>query len=174
MAAHRFLAMVASIDSTENSQTIEDKLEILIRDLANSLPPHCASYSVNRNPQGAGGIIVALTPNSETAAGIVAHAQSGWDGVELIFGKGSVFEVSPKGKHYTNLPHLQEVQALCRAVIEGHFEETVWMVGSKIIKCVGKIVVSNKTIMSHWRTFFINPFLSRQQSLIRYRPYVAG
>ncbi len=154
-----------------NHVSIEYDIEKLIRELADTLPPNCASIDVLNDP-GGNGILVSLNPVSPTAAKIVAHAKNGWGGVDLLFGRGTVFEILPRGRCYTDLPCLEEAGELCLAVVHGNFEETVWFRRSNIVvQAVGKVRVGSKMITSKYRKFFINPFISKERKHFSYTAY---
>ena len=113
---------------------------------------------------------LSLTPTNPNAATILAHVNE-QSGVDLIVGRGAVFEVPLKGGRYVGLACIDEVRTICTAVIRGDFEEEVWFKGRRVVKAAGRIQVGDKSIGSYWRQVFSNPLVRARREHYRYSPY---
>jgi hypothetical protein len=152
---------------TENLTSIEDSLTNLFKEMVQSLTSERASVSIRRAPQiQHEGVSVSLTPTSSTAAPIVADARNGFSIVSLVAGRSTLIEVvQGDGK-----PVLDEVRSICRAIVDGYFQEDMTLVGSEITKCVGTIdVEGQKRVFRYFGRVF--PFRKKKRMQIAYSPY---
>lgn len=140
----------------------------LFEDLSRTLPSGCASLVCGEEPT-TGELIMQLIPASGKAARIEARVEMAV-GVTLSFGEGAVFEVPLKGMRYTNLPCLEEVRALCLAVIAGRFEEVVYTAKSEVLGAKAKILLE-KPVVESWRALRFYPFRKTEKKYLTYAPY---
>lgn len=150
------------------SKLLKQDYARLFQDLVSSLPPHCASLKIV-DDSSTGYLTVVVTPSSDKAARIHAEVDDRV-GVTLSFGKGAVFEVPVKGMRYTNLPCLEEVRALCMAVMAGRFEEEVLLVGTDVLGARAKIYL-DKPVNERWRELKFYPFRRIVKENLKYSAY---
>ncbi len=146
---------------------IEERLINLFKEILDSLPVGRASLKIKHAPQiQHEGVSISLTPVTNSAAPIVADARDGWSIISLVFGRSTLVEVLPGDK----LTQLDEVRAMCEAVIQGRFEEDLWLVGSEVTKCIGRIEIDGEGRVFRYfgRSF---PFKKKERSNIKYSPY---
>ena len=140
----------------------------LFEDIVRILPPHC--FTLEKLPQPSGEIYVRLKPMSPNAA--VIMARGGGDlRYDLTIGEGTVLEIYPGGKCYTDLDTAaDEVRLICEAVFSGNFEETVFFVCGIPVKTVGRITLERRTItVKAIHEFF--PLIPKRKRHIKYAPY---
>jgi hypothetical protein len=151
----------------EDLMAIEEHVTSLLKEVAESLPHGKASINIKRAPQiQHEGVSISLVPASPTAASIVADARNGFPIISLVLGKSTLVEVLPDGKK----PQLDEVHAICDAVIQGRFQEDLTLVGTEITKCVGRIDIDGREqIFRYFGRIF--PFKKNERRHISYAPY---
>jgi len=157
--------------NTASSQLLETEVVTLFRQLAESLPAGSVSLEIKPNPEPLiGGTRVELVPVVSGAARIVAIATNRGV-VYLTFGKSTPFEAQvERGSTPSKL--IEDIRPFCKAVIEGKFEENIWLVGSRAFKSVGKLEVGGKIITIHYRGSF-HPFEKTENEHIKYAPFTA-
>lgn len=157
-----------------HSHSLREDVCLLFQALVGQLPPGCASLRVTESSEATEGVdIIELVPSSPQAARITARVDEG-HAVTLSIGEGAVYEIPERGIRYTSLPCTDEIKAICSAVINGRFEETLSLKRSDIVQAVGKLDVAGKTVASHWRQLFTNPFVRKEKRHIQYQPYCPG
>lgn len=143
----------------------------LFRKMVTSLPVDKVSLKIGAASQSIPGRTrVELIPSVPTAAGIVAVVLNRGV-VSLTLGRATPFEFQVGVGGSPDRSPLSEIESLCKAVIEGRFEEEVWFVGPKIFKCVGKIATGGGTRTIHYRGSF-HPFARAEKRHFRYTAYV--
>jgi hypothetical protein len=160
--------------SLANPEAVETKRETspevvgLFEDIYRGLSPGSASMRKDLQPDGE--VYVYLIPTNSAAAPIKARG-GGELRYEIVAGKGSVFEVMPGSRHYTNCETAaDEVRAICNAIFAGKFEEAIWTVGGKAAKIRGKIELNGKLFTVRVVCGFY-PLWLKKKTLIRYAPY---
>lgn len=110
-----------------------------------------ATWEVERNKQKTGSdVVVKIVPRSEKAAPIDARLELDF-GIYLLFGIAAQFEIPFSKTHYSGSDWLTELDMLCHAVANGHFEERVIYVGDKAVFSEHQLVLGNgKTVREHW------------------------
>ena len=169
------LAHLAEVDARlhmpqENQEhwSVLKDIEALFQDLLDGLPEKCATMQVKA---GTDSTLVDITPSNTNAArlrAIVPKTQQ--DGVTLVAGEGSFFEIPLAGHRYTNFPLVEEARSICLAVIAGKLEETVTYAGSVLLRGTGKIHLSEPMTV-RWRRFTFKPFAKKETKYILYKPY---
>ena len=152
----------------EEVSTIEDRLVRLFQELVSVMPAGSVDLHIKRAPEiQHDGVSVWLTPTNPEAAEVVADAKTGDSIVSMSLGKGTLIEVLPR----KNATILDEVREISEAAIEGRFEEDLWLVGSEVTKCVGRIEIGGKR---HVFRYFggLYPFRKKEKKHIQYSPYV--
>lgn len=160
--------MVVEGESEELSPS-KDELLALFEQLVNSLPQGCASISVNPLTGGMD-FALDLVPGNPNAAAIGAAIHEGAV-IYLYFGHGAVFEVPDTGRRYTSFPCLDEVRALCSAVMAGKFEEVVTFVDSRVVGARAKIDLGGEVAVEAWRELAFSPFRKEKKEYFKYSPY---
>lgn len=155
---------------TENylHSPILESLEAVLRDLLRNLPETSASISVRSQPNVSQIRIIPVNPRAAGISVIVPRNQS--EGVTLVAGKGSYFEIPPDGHRYTNLPLLGEVEAIASAVIAGGLRESVRISGDEVVRGVGTINLPEPMTV-RWRQLSFRPFRKTQGREYSYEPY---
>ena len=155
---------------TENylHRPILENLEAALRELLRTLPETAASISMRSQADVSQIRVTPINPRAAAITVIVPNNES--EGVTLIAGKGSYFEIPPDGHRYTNLPLLDEVQSIACAVIGGGLRESVKMLGDEVVQGVGTINLP-KPMTVHWRQFLFRPFKRKESREFSYEPY---
>lgn len=162
------------MDKTRNpelnsSRPLEMLVVALFRQLAESVPEGSASLRIEPNPEPVlGGTRIELIPAVSNAARIIAVVLNRGV-VYLTFGRATTLEVQvERGKSPADL--VEDIRVLCEAIIEGNFEEDVWLEGSRAFKCVGKVDVGGRVITIRHRGSF-HPFGRTNKEHIDYSPF---
>jgi hypothetical protein len=147
---------------------ILEKLEADLRELLRNMPERSASISVRSQPEVSQISVTPTNPRAAPITVIVPNNES--DGVTLIAGKGSYFEIPPDGHRYMNLPLLDEVKSIASAVIAGGLRESVKMVGDEVVQGVGTINLP-KPMTVRWGQLSFRPFRKKEKREFSYEPY---
>lgn len=113
------------------------------------------------------------TPSSN-AARIRVYASDDADELYLEVGENTRFEIQVGERRWrqTGRPAIDELEALCRAVVAGNFEERVWYAEGQITRSKGILVVDGQPLESSTRSvgkaFLAGP---SNEVAIRYGPY---
>ena len=114
--------------------------------------------------------MVPSRPNAAPVSAIVPADES--EGVTLVAGKGSYFEIPREGRRYTSLPLFDEVKAICRAVIAGRFEEWVALDGDDVVRSKG-VVDLNPAVVVRWRQLSWRACGRKLKTHHAYDPWIA-
>ncbi len=156
--------------SPERTAAVESQIIELFRKVAAGLPSGTASLTIDSLPALAHHATrVELAPARSGAAKIVAVVVKRGV-VYLTLGRATPSEFQASADGFLDPPHMREIEGLCRAVIEGCFEEDLWALGPEVFKCTGKITVRGRTRTVHYRGSF-HPFARTERQHIRYAPY---
>ena len=161
-------ARLHMVQENQDHWSVLKDIEVLFQDLLDGLPEKCAKMQVKA---GTDSMIVDIMPSNTNAArlrAIVPKAHR--DGVILVAGEGSFFEIPPAGHRYTNFPLVEEARSICLAVIAGKLEETVTYAGSELLRGTGKIHLPDAMTV-RWRRFTFKPFAKKKTKHILYMPY---
>lgn len=154
---------------TNTTESLPDVVNLFQTILAN-LPPGSARLETEHREDGE--VRVKLIPSNPLAAKMVARG-GGKMGYDLSVGSGTLFEIIPSRKMTTNRSAVEEFRAICEAVIDGNFEETVYTVEGKTVKTVGKLTIDNKSTKTRqWYSFY--PLVPKKKRVIKYAPYFEG
>lgn len=141
--------------------------------LCKSLPAGCVSLQVDESIEKFGKqVTVVLVPTNPDSARIHADLVVTY-GAYLSFGRGAVFEIPLKGKRYTGLGFLAEVEALCKAVLQGRFEEDVVTVNGRVIGATGSVTLESGQgkVTDSWTRIAFDLFRKKVRSHHVYQPY---
>lgn len=140
--------------------------------LFKSFTEYGATVNIQQDKENTGSDVVAIiTPLNPQAAKIDARLELDF-GVYLLFGVASAFEVPLKGGYYTKGSCMEEVKALCAAVIRGRFEEEIVTVNGQLLKGTTTLVLENgKVIRESWSRFKFYPFHHKDTSQYKYSAY---
>jgi hypothetical protein len=176
LVASQFLAVTVCggeimEESVEPTSVAESQVIALFRRLVGGLPAGGASLKIDARSQSIpDGTRVELIPSLPTAAKIAAVVLK--EGVVyLTLGRATPCEFEVKNGDTPDRSPIGEIESLCKAVIDGWFEEDVWFIGSKIFKCVGKITLAGRTRTIHYRNSF-HPLTRSEKQHFQYAPYV--
>ena len=114
---------------------------------------------------------IVITPIVEKAADIIVHVVEDCDGIDMVCGKGTNFEIMPQGNSYLKLSSIEEFKEIFKTVLKGNFEEEILFNGDSIIKTVGKLKINGKEIKIEHSNSFFNPFLKAKIEKVKYEPY---
>ncbi|MHB8736635.1 MAG: hypothetical protein ACYC6M_15135 [Terriglobales bacterium] len=127
-----------SANTLANQRAREDFFECL-----SQLVGAGATWGLEENKEITGSdAVVKITPQSHESAPIDVRLELDW-GVYLLFGVAAPFEVPFSERYYTETDWLTELGMLCRAVVDGRFEERLIYIGQK---------GSTASTGSYWRT----------------------
>ena len=96
-----------------------------------------------------------LRPNAARICIIVPSGPA--EGLTLIAGKGTFFEVPKGGRRYTDLSAVDEARVICVAVIRGKLAERVVLDGAEVLRGKGTIQLE-RPVTVKWRQFSFDPF----------------
>jgi len=120
-----------STDSADRASATE-AVGKLFRELASGLP---ANTVVLEETSDSRSVMYTLTPTRANAAPLCAILPArGSDGVTLIGGRGSFFEIPSGGRRYTSRAFVEELRSICQAVIAGRLEEWVLLDGEDVLR----------------------------------------
>lgn len=120
-------------------------------------------------------IIAYLLPRNPRAARVTVHVEEGVPLVDVMLGRGGMFEVPTSHARYTDLDPLDEVRALCVAAINGEYRETIWTDRGDVVRSHGTVRVGSAVIPVRWRMLGLRrPFRKLVRADIEYEPYDVG
>ena len=148
---------------------LETEVVNLFRELTESLPPGCASLKVEPSLEPlVGGTQIELIPAVPGAARILAVA-TGRGVVYLTFGRATPFEAQvERGTSPSTL--IEGIKPICKAVIEGKFQEDLWLAGPRAFKSIGKLNIGGKVVTIRYRGSF-HPFNKTKKEHVNYVPF---
>ena len=96
-------------------------------------------------------------------------------GIYLALGAGSVFEIPLEGKRYTKFDLPEELEQLCKAVINGRFTEYVVRSSGKVIGATGELLPEKEgqPIKESWMKLGLGLFKKKERTTYRYEPYTS-
>ena len=148
---------------------VQDAVKVLFQELLKGLPQDCALPRCTGDDRST---MVELVPSRTGAASLSAIVPANEsEGVTLIAGRGSFFEIPEGGRRYTNLPLIEEMKAICNAVIAGHLEEWVVLDGDEVLQGRG-ILQLERPITVRWSHLSFRLFQRKRQTHHRYEPWV--
>lgn len=166
------LALAVTAGKVQSAgQTTGEKIQELLSDILAGLPS--GSVSLERAP-GENSVVLRAVPSRAGAAPIsIVVPKDESHGVVLIAGRGSFFEVPPRGRRYTNLPLGDEIRAICLATIAGRLEEWVVFAGAEVVRGKGVIEIP-PTITVRWGQ--ITSLFRRDKHKVhyQYQPWVVN
>jgi hypothetical protein len=157
-------------ENVSSTSTAETQMLALFRKLVEGLPSGTAALEVHSHRErGVKGARLEIRPSLHAAARIaVLVLDTG--AVFLTLGRATSFEFQlDQGP-----PHdqsLEEIEALCKAIIGGKLEENLWLAGSEVFRCSGKIALPSGNRTTHYRGSF-HPFERVRRKQVKYLPYV--
>jgi len=146
-----------------------DVVAAVVDQLARALPQNAASVTRESTEDGAA---VLLTPTNEHSAEVRIEVMADLPQVFVNAGRGGVFEVPVEGRRYSDLDALDEIRAICVAVIHGEFHERVWLKGEEVVGGHGVVRIGSSEAGDRWRKLFTNPFTRTVKRSYSYAPYV--
>ena len=148
--------------------TTLDDVASVVDQLARALPPTAAVVTRESTEDGAA---ILLSPKGEHSADVRIDIMAGNPHVFISAGHGGIFEVPPEGHRYSDLDLLDEIRAICLAVIRGEFRETVWFKGDEVVGGHGVVRIGSSDVGDRWRKVFSNPFTRTVRRSYSYAPY---
>jgi hypothetical protein len=150
---------------------LRESVEAVFRELLADLPENAALIEKRSDSRST---VIELVPSNRNAAPIcVIVPANEKEGVTLIAGKGSFFEIPKRGRRYTNLPLVEEVRSICSAVIGGKLEEWVVLDGTDVLQGKG-ILELDQPVTVRWRQVSFRPFRKKVRTHHRYEPWAAS
>ena len=157
------------MSDTRNGSSVADLIVGILRQVLLEYAPQKATLASSTTDDGV--IVIEQSPTSPQAARIVANVEPDGGLVTLVFGGGSVFEVPSRGRRFTGGPFEDEIRTLCVAVVQGHFEETIWVKREEVVRAVGRLEVGGRVVRSSWAELFPNIFFRGEKRVIHYEAY---
>ena len=164
--------MEMSVPPAKQDQEPRSTLEqvyLLFHALTSDLPARCASVHVAQHDESSSVRIVPSNPNAAPIAAIIPRDEQ--EGVTLVGGKGSFFEIPRGGRRYTKLPLIEEARAICSAIIAGKLEESVVLDGPEVLRGEGTIELPDGATTVRWRRLSLRSVKRREARNYRYEPY---
>jgi hypothetical protein len=159
------------VSKERETHTLRERVERLFHELRAALPENCASIQSSSDPRRA---LIELLPSGPNAAPLTVIVPSNErEGVTLVAGKGSFFEIPRGGRRYTELPLIEELRSICLAVIAGRLEEWVVLDGTEVLRGKG-IIELPEPMTVKWRRLSFRPMRKTIKMHNRYEPWVAG
>lgn len=114
-----------------------------------------------------------LVPSNPCAARIRAILpRSQAQGVTLVVGKGTIFEIPENGGRYTeHHTAIEEAAALSKAVVGGRFTERVRTDSKNLVISSKGIIDVPPAVTARWRRLLTNPFRRTYVKHFHYEPY---
>lgn len=128
--------------------------------MCTELDPHAASCAAEE-VRGAG-LLISFTPVNRNAARIAAIIAG--DGVVLELGQGSRAELDVADTD----PSVEDV---CRAVIEGHLQEEIFVRGDRVIGVRGRLRLPSGDLRL-WSNAYFPLTVGATRHRVRYESYV--
>jgi hypothetical protein len=151
--------------NTDNSLIL---IENLFKELLGDLPNDCAFLRLEAGDRAT---VIKMVPTDPKAAPITVIVPDDENAdVTLVAGKGSYFEIPRTGRRYTNLPLLEELRAISRAVVNGKLHEEVTMDSGEVVSGIGHTEVPDPVTV-RWRKLSFRAFGKTQTVRLRYEPY---
>jgi len=155
--------------------SIEEEVPRLFQELVAGLPAGCATLKIGRTEEpypdeDTDGLRVELTPSRSDAAPVVLWAKNGNIHVYLALGAAAHHEIYQPNRRRRSV--IEQIREVCEAVIQGHLEETVWYLGSKLIKSDARLHLRDKTERLYWIDG-LYLFRRKTKKHIMYAPYIA-
>lgn len=112
-----------------------------------------------------------VLPTKRDAAQIRVRAEAtGWTYVGL--GRATPLEFHPNGGSYLDAAAADEIRVICEAVVQGRFEELLWVRGDEVVKARSRIELDQKVVrISYGLLWSTNLFKSTQKTRRRYVAY---
>jgi hypothetical protein len=155
-------------------RNLEADLESWLRNLLRELLTQgLARLEVERRSGGRGsGTSYSIIPASSEAAAIVIYVENDVDQYDLFVGRGTPFEIPvSEGRYTLDLEGLAEVGAIIGAVVEGRFEETLWLVRDEVVKSVGRVLLSGRWFEIRATHSWKGIWPVKRREVRRYAPY---
>jgi hypothetical protein len=162
--------MIQNRKGDDRSNRLAEDIESLFRELLAKLPDGSASLHETLGHKLTFVKLVPAKPNSAPISVIVPTSPD--EGVTLIAGKGSFFEIPSSGGRYTKFPLIEEVRSISSAVIAGKLEEWVLLDGDEVLEGKG-IIELDGPMTVRWRRLYFRPFRKTLTEHYRYEPWVA-
>jgi hypothetical protein len=139
----------------------------LLQQLVVGLPPSAVRLAVEHEKDAVDAVV---TPTEPEAAEIRVRAEAtGW--TYLGLGRGTPLEFHPNGGSYLDAAAADEIRVICEAVVNGRFEELLWIRGDEVVKARSRIKLDQKVVrVSYGLLWSMNLFKPTQK--VR-RSYVA-
>ena len=140
--------------------------------LKKSMPTSSCTIEIDITGTTGSDAIAIVEPTNPKAARIYASLELDF-GVYLSLGKGTAFELPLKGKRYTDLPFFEELEAICKAVMLGNFEEDVSFVEDKVSSATGAVLIEGRKdmITDSWVKIGLNLFRKKRGARLTYESY---
>lgn len=107
-----------------------------------------------------------LKPANPRSAGISVDVEHGDPNVYMWIGKSTSLEMWVERESDV----IEGIRKGALAVINGDFEEEIWSVGEKLVKCVGRLTVDGEVqTLRCYGGFY--PFRTKQHRVFKYEPY---
>ena len=143
------------------------RVESLFHQILDSLPPGTACLEIQplKNSRN-GGSDVRLKPANPLSAQISVDVEHGDPNVYMWVGKSTSLEMWVERESDV----VEGIRKGALAVIEGDFEEEIWSVGEKLVKCVGRLTVGGDVhTLRCFGGFY--PFRKKGHRIVKYEPY---
>lgn len=153
----------SSTTGTELKRAVEARLATVILPGAGTIN---ASADADRT-------VFTIKATNRTAADIRIIVPEGGEPLTVVAGRGTVFEIPSRGRRYSDLPALDELEAICRGVMTNGLEETITLVGDEVLRGSGSVrlpgAVNPTTV--RWARLSLRPFAKKEKRSDRYDPW---
>jgi hypothetical protein len=151
-----------------NEPLVLRQVKQLFSNMLAELPERSAVMQVEARNQVTVVDLLPTNPNAARLRAIVPKDPN--EGVTLVAGRGSFFEIPAIGGRYTGQPLIQELEIICRAVISGKLEENVIFDGDELLQGKGKIQLPD-TMIVRWRRPVFRLFRKKEKKQFNYESY---
>jgi hypothetical protein len=157
---------------SERNQQLLENVRALVVELIATLPEKAAVVQTKSQPHST--VLEILPTNSRAApVTIVVPDSAEVEGVTLIAGRGSFFEIPRNGGRYTDFTFLEELKSIIGAVFAGGLEESVTLEGDEVLRGKGTIQLHGEPMTVRWRRLSLRPFRKKDKKHFKYEPYQA-
>jgi len=132
-----------------------------------------AQKAVIEESSGPDCTLFTVRPARPQAASLTVVVPADGKVITVIAGKGTVFEIPEEGGSYTGLAALEELEAICMAVMTNGLEESVVLDGDELLSGTGetRLPGASKLTRVRWRRLTFRPFSKKDRINVRYEPW---
>jgi hypothetical protein len=154
--------------SSDANERIVRETEVLVRRIAAQFE---SALVEGPDPDPPAGMRLSLSCSRPNTAKVILYPSN--DDIDMHLGEDTWIELLKGRRHISK--RLQEVERILDAVVGGRFEESVWRVGSKIVRSKGAFYTPEGKVFLRPREWHglvdVVPDPRQRRTRLKYRPY---